>query len=79
MKKTLELFSPMILIEIFDEGSINSNHHNAHDYLTHIGYSKYFIDDLAIYQVKTPTRIGKTIFTENKCLKTSILEKVSKA
>ncbi|MGB1646582.1 MAG: FkbM family methyltransferase [Crocinitomicaceae bacterium] len=45
MKKTLELFSPMILIEIFDEGSINSNHHNAHDYLTRIGYSKYFIDD----------------------------------
>lgn len=45
MKKTLELFSPMILIEIFDEGSINSNHHNAHDYLTRIGYSKYYIDD----------------------------------
>ena len=45
MRKTLELFSPMILIEIFDEGSINSNHHNAHDYLTRIGYSKYFIDD----------------------------------
>ncbi len=45
MKKTLELFSPMILIEIFDEGIIKSNHNNAHDYLTHIGYSKYFIDD----------------------------------
>lgn len=45
MKKTLELFSPMILIEIFDEDILKSNHHNAHDYLTRIGYSKYFIDD----------------------------------
>ena len=52
----------MILIEIFDEGSINSNHHNAHDYLTHIGYSKYFIDDFGNLSMKTPTSNKICIF-----------------
>ena len=62
MKKTLELFSPMILIEIFDEGLINSNHHNAHDYLTRIGYSKYFIDDFGNLSSENTNPIRKNYF-----------------
>ena len=62
MKKTLELFSPMILIEIFDEYTINSNHNNAHNYLTHIGYSKYFIDDFGNLSNENTNPIRKNYF-----------------
>ena len=62
MKKTLELFSPMILIEIFDEGSINSNHHNDHDYLTRIGYSKYYNDDFGNLSSENTNQNRKNYF-----------------
>ena len=59
----------MILIEIFDDEILKSNHHNAHDYLTHIGYSKYFIDDFGNLSSELYTNTNrKNYFYKNKCL-----------
>ena len=45
MKRTLQQYSPIILIEVLDSRSENDLTNNPHELLCKLGYKRFFIDD----------------------------------
>ena len=45
MKKTLQSYDPIILIEVLDSNSKNDTSNKPHELLCELGYKRFFIDD----------------------------------